>query len=222
VADLFIDQHARGAIPKPCFSRRMRIGRPFNSKPVPTRYGKHGHRICRWCDRECPNGRRTFCRDPDCVHQFLLRTDAGYVRRKVQERDGGVCLGCGINAELERRRIQRWTPDHGFWQHVTQGEWSVYVAWVAKQRDIAVARFIVMGFPSPRDHWWESHHIVPVIEGGGCCGLENYRTMCIPCHKKETAKLAQRRAFKSRRPPIGGHSELTLGLECVSVSLDRQ
>lgn len=47
------------------------------------------------------------------------------------------------------------------------------------------------------DRWhtptlWEADHIVPVIEGGGCCGLENYRTLCIPCHRAETRKLRSR------------------------------
>lgn len=41
---------------------------------------------------------------------------------------------------------------------------------------------------------WEMDHIVPVIEGGGLCGVDGYRTLCIPCHKKESAALAKRRA----------------------------
>lgn len=45
---------------------------------------------------------------------------------------------------------------------------------------------------------WEMDHIVPVIEGGGLCGLDGYRTLCIPCHKQATAELAQRLA-QSRR-----------------------
>lgn len=43
---------------------------------------------------------------------------------------------------------------------------------------------------------WEADHIVPVVEGGGECGLDNYRTLCIPCHKKETKALAARLAAK--------------------------
>jgi 5-methylcytosine-specific restriction endonuclease McrA len=38
------------------------------------------------------------------------------------------------------------------------------------------------------------------VEGGGGCGLENYRTLCRPCHKDETAKLAARRARERRHP----------------------
>ncbi len=46
-------------------------------------------------------------------------------------------------------------------------------------------------------HLWQADHIVPVVEGGGVCGLENYRTLCTACHKIETALLAGRRAKAS-------------------------
>ena len=45
---------------------------------------------------------------------------------------------------------------------------------------------------------WQADHIVPVIEGGGACGLDNYRTLCTACHKEETAQLARRRADKAK------------------------
>ena len=37
--------------------------------------------------------------------------------------------------------------------------------------------------------FWQADHIVPVCEGGGECDLSNYRTLCTPCHDKETRKL---------------------------------
>lgn len=46
--------------------------------------------------------------------------------------------------------------------------------------------------------FWQADHIVPVVEGGGACGLENLRTLCEPCHKAETAALARRRAEARR------------------------
>lgn len=51
-------------------------------------------------------------------------------------------------------------------------------------------------------HLWQADHIVPVVEGGGECGLDGYRTLCTtPCHKEETAALASRLA-KARAKPI--------------------
>jgi hypothetical protein len=48
-------------------------------------------------------------------------------------------------------------------------------------------------------HTWEADHIIPVIEGGGECGLDNYRPLCLQCHRKETAALAKRRAEKRKQ-----------------------
>ena len=41
-------------------------------------------------------------------------------------------------------------------------------------------------------HFWQADHVLPVAEGGGDCSLHNIRTLCTPCHQKETAKLRRR------------------------------
>ena len=46
---------------------------------------------------------------------------------------------------------------------------------------------------------WQADHILPVIEGGGECTLDNLRTLCTGCHREETAALAKRRA-EARNP----------------------
>jgi len=48
-------------------------------------------------------------------------------------------------------------------------------------------------------HLWQADHIVPVVEGGGECGLDNYRTLCTECHKQVTRELAARRAAERRK-----------------------
>jgi 5-methylcytosine-specific restriction endonuclease McrA len=47
-------------------------------------------------------------------------------------------------------------------------------------------------------HTWEMDHVVPVCEGGGECGLDGLRTLCIACHRRVTAELAARRARRNR------------------------
>ena len=49
---------------------------------------------------------------------------------------------------------------------------------------------------------WEAHHVLPVCQGGGCCGLDNYRTLCTECHLKETKKLAALRAQQRRQNAV--------------------
>jgi len=65
-----------------------------------------GRALCRWCRAETPPRRRTFCSDA-CVHEWKLRTDPGYLRERVLQRDAGVCAKCGINTISLRRDMRR-------------------------------------------------------------------------------------------------------------------
>lgn len=62
-----------------------------------------------------------------------------------------------------------------------------------------VARAVRLGWVVSQ-HTWEAHHIVPVSEGGGGCGLEGYATLCLRCHKRASAELAARRASQMLLP----------------------
>jgi hypothetical protein len=63
-----------------------------------------------------------------------------------------------------------------------------------------------------RSGLWEADHIQAVVEGGGMHGLENYRTLCVPCHKKETALLRKRMAVARRK---GVTLDVVDHLECT-------
>ena len=54
--------------------------------------------------------------------------------------------------------------------------------------------------------FWEAHHKHAVSEGGGECGLENYETLCLWCHKRETKALHGR---LSRQKADAGRSLLS-------------
>jgi 5-methylcytosine-specific restriction endonuclease McrA len=62
----------------------------------------------------------------------------------------------------------------------------------------------VHGIPPSRStgDWWDADHIVPVVEGGGECGLSNFRTLCISCHAKETKRLHGRLAAGRKKERI--------------------
>lgn len=129
-------------------------------------------RICRWCKKPVTDPRRsTFC-SPECVEQHKLRSNPQFVARKLNERDHGVCAICRIDTVALQKEQTQLRRQH---QPTSVPSW-----WFGRRR------------------WWDADHIVPVIEGGGLCGLDNYRTLCIKCHQEETKKLAARRAEARR------------------------
>lgn len=122
-------------------------------------------------------------------------------RRAVRQRDCGFCALCGCDTEKLKRIARRVT-------HLSQRGYGKLTAGSEVLNQL--------GFSGRGHDLWQMDHIVPVVEDGGLTtdldyirrmvregrggevGLENLRTLCIPCHKIETADLAKRRA-KDRR-----------------------
>jgi 5-methylcytosine-specific restriction enzyme A len=133
--------------------------------------GPNGRNLCRWCSLEVPSGRRvTFCSDW-CVEEWRLRSDPGYIREKVLQRDRGVCAGCGIDCLHAERQLKRL---RGAARLKAALDWGLRAGY--------------------RNTLWDADHIVPVVEGGGECDLENIRTLCLKCHRAATAELRKRRS----------------------------
>ena len=53
-----------------------------------------------------PKAAQTFC-SAWCVEEWRLRSDPGYIREKVLERDRGVCAGCGVDCLDAERQLKR-------------------------------------------------------------------------------------------------------------------
>jgi 5-methylcytosine-specific restriction enzyme A len=139
--------------------------------------GANGRNLCRWCSLEVPKGRATFCSDW-CVEEWRLRTDPGYLREKVLQRDRGVCAGCGVDCLHAERQLKRLRG---------AARLKALLDWGLRPGSRAVARKTL----------WDADHIVPVVEGGGECDLTNIRTLCLKCHRTATAELRNRRRRQS-------------------------
>ena len=136
----------------------------------PLEAGPNGLPLCRWCQLEIlSRRRRTFCSEY-CVHQWRLRSDPGYLRDQVFARDRGVCKLCradtvAIYAALKRSR--------------------------GSERSAGLSFYGMRSITSRRT-LWDADHILAVAEGGGQCDLDNLRTLCVICHRQQTATLRQR------------------------------
>lgn len=130
--------------------------------------GENGRALCRWCNLEAPPGRRTFCSEY-CVHEWRLRSDPGYLRDCVFQRDRGVCAMCGLDTVAEFAHLKRLRG---------AGRAARLAGWGLK--------------PGARRSLWDADHIIPVVEGGGECDLANIRTLCLRCHRNATAALRER------------------------------
>lgn len=137
---------------------------------------------CRGCGAPVPKGRRNWCGQV-CIDDHLLRNNPATARAKTFERDRGVCALCGRDAEAIERRLREWLRADPYpYQRRSRRELL---------RRLGLIKLVDRTL-------WEMDHIVPVIEGGGGCGLDNLRTLCVPCHRAETRALAKRRAEQRR------------------------
>ena len=128
-----------------------------------------GLTCCRWCGKGVKPPRRTMC-SPECVHELQLRTNGRYLRDCVYKRDKGICKLCNTDTKLIAKTALSLTGEKK----------KEYL----KENRVSLKRKIWI-----RKHGgglWDADHIIPVKEGGGMCGLENIRTLCIKCHKVVT------------------------------------
>ena len=128
-----------------------------------------GRAICRWCRHTIdPKGRRlTFCSQA-CVEEWKIRSRPSHVRWLLRRRDHEVCALCHVDTAWLRAAIRSWSP----WDRSAAEKVVIKRVW--------------------RSARWQADHIRPVAEGGGDCGLDNYRTLCCACHAAETGKLRRR------------------------------
>ena len=159
----------------------LRFTRYLNSRMLP----KAPRGCCKWCGDKVTQGGRVYC-GKRCRIEAYVRM--GYVSKYLFERDRGICIKCGMDTVWLRNKIReivrlwrRYGP-RDISYYISYSEfWDAYGPWGR----------------GPYKRLWEADHIIPVCEGGGCCGLDNYQTLCLRCHKEDSARLAKRRAVKT-------------------------
>jgi HNH endonuclease len=161
---------------------------------LPRVLDEEGVRLCGWCRSPLDRRSIAWCSD-ECADEFWVRFSRNHVANLVHRRDQGVCAICGLDAEQLLRIVDR-LRERSERRRLRSGETREptdldAARWQRLRSELANRGY---GFV---DRWhtptlWEADHIVAVVEGGGCCGLENYRTLCIPCHRAQTRNLRSR------------------------------
>jgi hypothetical protein len=179
-----------------CFERHRKL--PFPRKAA------SGKPLCRACGLEVPLRPRSRLCDA-CFDTASVASSAAAARKKVEERDHGVCAECGMNTLYVTALCDPLLAEACRWQEIGESERA------AQLRIIVISYLIELGFSQTvvstaiqkwsggiRTHLWEADHVVPVVHGGGGCGLDNLRTLCRVCHARATAQLAGLRAKTKR------------------------
>lgn len=156
---------------------------PFDGHP-----DRRKKRMCRWCGKRVQGRRQNWC-SQQCVDEFLIRKSSSEVRRQVFARDRGVCAICGFDTSMWRDFV-RWFKVA--MRNVDHPDWRLAIIDYLRGHGLTYKDF-------HRRTLWDADHIIPVSEGGGCCGLDNYRTLCVGCHRQETAKLKRRLSKRETR-----------------------
>lgn len=160
--------------------------------------GPHGYRLCRFCKKEVAPPRKTFCSDL-CVHNWRMRSDTGYLRKLVYERDLGQCATCKIDTRYTRIEIENAAREammkNGVWFCDNDPD---YLSVLHKHNLTA---------KEAKKSLWQADHIVEVADGGGESDLSNFQTLCTKDHKIKSAESRRKRAarlkeFKKTRPVI--------------------
>ena len=174
--------------------------RAFAANPDAKQRGPNGRVLCRWCGTETEPPRRTFCGD-ECVEEWNVRNSASHARRRVFERDQGVCRLCRIDTRQQIRELREEFQIVRFNRRPPADRAKAFYARL-HSLSIPLSRWQEA---DPFRGCWDMDHITPVAEGGGSCGLDNLRTLCLRCHHRQTRRLRQRqkqRKKRKRRDPL--------------------
>ena len=157
--------------------------------------------------QQLPNWHGIYC-SFECKKAMMIKTSGGYIRQEIFKLEKGICQICNRNMHELFCRIRRLEKPDRLQQLLSAG---FTISNTSK-------KISIVNNPKEGD-FWQPDHIIPVAEGGGECDLSNFRTLCTPCHLKETKELHKRlkrkrlsesaKGTKDIRIFFGGKSILT-------------
>ena len=101
----------------------------------------------------------------------------------VWKRDRGICAKCGCDAPKEFRLAKFRMRELGAQARALGLNHKEARKYISKNSG---------GWSLGRSTGWDCDHKLAVVDGGGQCTLDNYQTLCTPCHKVKTKELHQR------------------------------
>ena len=109
-------------------------------------------------------------------------------------------LSCAVSA-LDGTRRQKYTVAAAFEHRISEAVIAEVMVKIGRVND--PAQHIYFRFRlnrlvlEPREgQLWQADHIIPVAEGGGEASLDNFRTLCVPCHELVTKKVHAGTSFE--------------------------
>jgi len=131
-----------------------------------------------------------LCCGPVCLEWMQLRINPAALRAAVFARDRGVCSKCHLDCGALHTRIKPLTE--------ADRRRVIVIAAPAFAEERHAGILAAACATGHAGRLWQADHQLAVIDGGGLCGLDNMRTLCVVCHLDETSRLASRRAAERR------------------------
>eukprot|EP00466_Bigelowiella_natans_P012004 jgi/Bigna1/85916/estExt_fgenesh1_pg.C_70017 len=126
----------------------------------------------------------------DCYSEYTLRVGtSSLVRARLSNLEEGICQSCNTDCRKLFHLVEAL-------KGIDDRKKVLYAAGYNPsaigrkrfKRLVDNERKITEGL------FWEADHILEVARSGGECGMENYQTLCIPCHQRKTRQFMHWRA----------------------------
>lgn len=167
---------------------------------------------CAWCAGNLSAASRkaeaVYC-SQRCSEEGRIRRGGMFTSSNIRDQafalEGGVCQLCKLDAHALFLRVKALPPAQRL-SALCNVNWKLPTTHQAMEKLLQDPK---------AGSFWQVDHIKAVAEGGGGTGMENLRTLCVPCHIQETANLRKRLKLD------GGKRDSSMG-DAITASKGKQ